>query len=312
MTSLYIDRRDITAKLDGEAIAFYDKEGRIGTVPIAPVDRVIIRGNCMVETRLLDKLGEMGKGVILLSGRKAEPHLFMSKLHNDSQRRINQYRLSLDQPFALLFAQCLVESKLSEQLKLLKEIREHRTLDCVELVARSRQIEEAILRIDEMEDIASLRGLEGSAAAAYFSAIASVVPGSLAFSGRNRRPPKDPLNVLLSLGYTLLHSEAVIALHASGLDPYVGFYHQLDFGRESLACDIIEPFRPKVDRFALLLFKEKALRPEHFSMGEKGCVMGKTARAIFYPKWEALAEGLRKDLADSVRDICDSVRKLSA
>lgn len=312
MTSLYIDRRDISAKLDGEAIAFYDKEGRVGTVPLAPVDRVIIRGNCMVETRLLGRLGELGKGVILLSGRKAEPHLFMSKQHNDSFRRVNQYRLSLDAEFCLIFSQCVVEAKLSEQRAVLQEICDSRTLDRVELMARIRQIDEAISRIAAQEDIASLRGLEGSAAAAYFAALASVVPASLKFSGRNRRPPKDPLNVLMSLSYTLLHSEAVMALHAAGLDPYVGFYHQLDFGRESLACDVIEPFRPKADRFAMMLFKNRDLRSEHFTMGEKGCIMGKTARAVFYPRWESFAEALRKDLTAAVNDICGSVRQLSA
>jgi hypothetical protein len=71
--------------------------------------------------------------------------------------------------------------------------------------------------------------------------------GTLIFGGRNRRPPRDPANAVLSLGYTLLHFEAVRACYGAGLDPMIGFFHNLDFGRESLACDLVEPLRPRLD-----------------------------------------------------------------
>ena len=92
-----------------------------------------------------------------------------------------------------------------------------------------------------------LRGIEGAAAAAYFQGFTRLFPPSLEFTGRNRRPPRDPVNAVLSLSYTPLHFEAVQAVCAAGLDPLIGFYHELVFGRESLASDLIEPLWPKVD-----------------------------------------------------------------
>jgi hypothetical protein len=112
---------------------------------------------------------------------------------------------------------------------------------------------------------------------------------------------------MLSLGYTLLHAEAVLALYGAGLDPFIGFYHALDFGRESLACDLVEPLRVEVDRHALMLFRSEKLRPEDFSTTESGCLLGKAGRARFYGEWEPLAARLRKLLAESVADVAGAI-----
>jgi len=93
----------------------------------------------------------------------------------------------------------------------------------------------------------TLRGIDGAAAVAYFQAFTRLFPASLDFTGRNRRPPRDPVNAVLSFGYTLLHFDAVRACQAAGLNPIIGYYHELDIGRESLASDLIEPLRPRVD-----------------------------------------------------------------
>ena len=112
---------------------------------------------------------------------------------------------------------------------------------------------------------------------------------------------------MLSLGYTLLHAEAVLALYGAGLDPFIGFDHALDFGRESLACDLVEPLRVEVDQHALMLFRSEKLRPEDFSSTQSGCLLGKAGRARFYAEWEALAARLRKLLAESVSDVANAI-----
>ena len=114
---------------------------------------------------------------------------------------------------------------------------------------------------------------------------------------------------MLSLGYTLLHSEAVLALYGAGLDPFIGFYHQLDFGRESLACDVVESFRVEVDQFALELFRKDILRVEDFSTTESGCLLGKNGRAKFYAAWETLAEKLRKQLSEQVDELSAQLKQ---
>lgn len=303
MSSLYIDRRGVELEADGEALVFRENGERIGTVPLAPLSRVYLRGDVRLQSSLLGKLGERGIGVIILSGRKAEPTMLMARPHNDASKRIAQYRLSLEEGFCLAFARDTVKRKLMAQRDFLAARREHDLEHRYELTLALRKLDAVLPQVHEKTNIASLRGVEGAGAAAYFEGLGAIAPPRLNFHQRNRRPPRDPLNALLSLGYTLLHSEAVLALYGAGLDPFIGFYHQLDFGRESLACDVVEPLRVEVDQFALDLFRKDILRVEDFSTTESGCLLGKNGRAKFYQAWDAFAEKLRKCLGEQVENI---------
>lgn len=309
MSSLYIDRKNVELKLDGKAMAFYENNMRCGTIPLAPIERIFLRGDVVVHTNLLGQIGENGTGVVLLSGRKGNVSLLLSKPHNDAARRVTQYHLSADKSFCIDFSRCIVETKISNQIALLEELREKKLSARYELTQRVSRIRSALLSLDKQPDIPAIRGLEGSAAAQYFAGLAAILPESLYFSGRNRQPPRDPFNVVLSLGYTLLHAETVLALHGAGLDPYIGFYHALDFGRESLACDLIEAFRTDVDRFGLKLFNERILRPEDFTKTGDACMMGKTGRASFYKEYESFIESIRRKITENIRDICDVIRE---
>ena len=128
MTSLYVDRRGVTLKADGEALVFYENGERVGTVPLAPLSRVFLRGDVTLSSSLLGKLGERGIGVVVLSGRKAEPTLLLGRPHNDAARRMTQYRLSLDTDFCLRFARGVVEGKLRAQADFLAERRDDEPL----------------------------------------------------------------------------------------------------------------------------------------------------------------------------------------
>lgn len=301
MTSLYVDRRGTEIRVDGGALVFYDASGRLGTVPLAPLTRVILRGNVQLSASVLGKLGEHGIGVIVLSGRKGLPTLFMGRPHNDASRRLAQYR-QVDNPiFCLNFARQLVHDKLLSQHRMLADILVRRPALRRVLVARGDQLQGLLDgRLEEMTGLDALRGLEGAGANLYFSALAVATPDAINFTGRNRRPPRDPFNAMLSLGYTLLHAEAALALHASGFDPYIGFYHALAFGRESLASDIIEPIRVEVDAFVLKLFAEQVLRAEDFSQTDGGCFFGKAGRLRFYQHYEAQGKVLRSALATRI------------
>jgi CRISPR-associated protein Cas1 len=309
MSSLYIDRRGVQLEADGEALVFRENGERIGTVPLAPLSRVFLRGDVQLQSSLLGKLGERGIGVIILSGRKAEPTLLMARPHNDAAKRIAQYRQSQDCEFCLSFARDIVMRKLAGQHAFLAARREHDLEHRYELTLALRKLDNITLQSQTKTSISALRGVEGAGAAAYFEGLAAIAPPRLNFHQRNRRPPRDPLNAMLSLGYTLLHSEAVLALYGTGLDPFIGFYHQLDFGRESLACDVIEPFRVEVDQFALELFRKDTLRVEDFSTTESGCLLGKNGRAKFYAAWETLAEKLRKQLSEQVDELSAQLKQ---
>lgn len=305
MTSLYVDRRGVELELDGDALVFREQGTRTGTVPIAPLSRVFLRGDVRLQTSVLGKLGERGIGVIILSGRKAEPTMLLARPHNDAARRVVQYRLSDDAAFCLAFSRSLVFDKVSAQRDYAQGLREIALAHRYELTLVLLTLDQILPRIAQMSTIAALRGIEGAASAAHFKGIAAIAAPRLNFSQRNRRPPRDPLNAVLSLGYTLLHTEAVLALHGAGLDPFIGFYHQLDFGRESLACDLVEPIRIEVDSFALQLFRKEILKPEFFTTSEKGCFMGKNGRAAFYAEWERQAERLRKILTAHITKLTE-------
>ena len=303
MTSLYVDRRGVTLKADGEALVFYENGERVGTVPLAPLSRVFLRGDVTLSSSLLGKLGERGIGVVVLSGRKAEPTLLLGRPHNDAARRVAQYRLSQDTAFCLRFARGIVEAKLRAQAAFLAERRDEEPRSRYLLTHSLRRLENAVASVNQQTSVGSLRGLEGAGAAAYFEGFGDLLPERLGFSSRNRRPPKDPVNAALSLGYTLLHAETVLALYGAGFDPFIGFYHALVFGRESLACDVVEPLRVEVDRHMLHLFRSEKLRADDFSTVDGRCLLGKAGRARFYAEWEPLAERLRKRLAETSTEL---------
>ena len=300
MSSLYIDRRGMEIEADGDALVLRENGERVGTVPISPISRVFLRGDVRLQSSLLGKLGERGIGVVVLSGRKGEATLLMARPHNDAARRIAQYRLSQDAGFCLDFSRNLVREKLSVQHGFLEAWRERDLEHRYELTLVLRKLDGIMANLRDRDSVASLRGAEGAAAAAYFEGLAAIAPPRFKFCQRNRRPPRDPLNALLSLGYTLLHSEAVLALYGAGFDPFVGFYHQIDFGRESLACDLVEASRCEIDAFALDMIRKDILRLDDFSTTESGCLLCKNGRAKFYENWEKLAEKLRRQLDGQV------------
>lgn len=312
MTSLFVDRRGVTLELESGAIVFRENGERIGTVPIAPLTRVFLRGDVRLPAALLGKLGEQGVGVVILSGRVGRPSLLLARPHNDAARRVAQVRLSLDEPASLMIGKELIERKLARQIEWFTELRENDMQVRYELSHALRGLEEHRSRIGHVNSAASLRGVEGSAAARYFSGLQAVVPDSLHFNGRNRRPPRDPFNAILSLTYTLLHSEIAIALHGAGFDPYVGFYHRLAFGRESLASDLLEPLRPLADRFALTLIRKKVLEKDHFSTTEAGCLLGKAGRVRYYAAYGEHSETLRKGINQEIEWLAEQVSGIPA
>lgn len=134
-----------------------------------------------------------------------------------------------------------------------------------------------------------------------------MAPPAAGFTGRNRRPPRDPLNALLSFGYVLVGSEIQSLLDAMGFDPYLGFFHKIDYGRPSLALDLVEEFRaPLVDRFSLRLLNLGILSAEDFTRTpEGGMVLEREALKRYFAAYEkeltheiALPEG-----AQSYRDL---------
>ncbi|MEP0914438.1 CRISPR-associated endonuclease Cas1 [Leptolyngbya sp. GB1-A1] len=145
-------------------------------------------------------------------------------------------------------------------------LRAQREFPELQLHSAVTQLEQAIAPIDITETIDSLRGLEGSGSAAYFGSFNALIrTEGFQFTHRNRRPPTDPVNALLSLGYALLRHDVQSAVNLVGFDPYLGYLHTQRYGRPSLALDLMEEFRPLVvDAIVLSAINRRILSPEAF------------------------------------------------
>lgn len=298
MTTLIIDRKNLSLAIDGNSLVFYENGQRSATMPLTIIERICIRGDLTLSAKVLGKLGEQGIGLVILSGIYRQAALFMPNARKDALRRVAQAYFSQDPDFSLTQAKNWVDSKIHRQYQLLLHCAQQPHIATNTLYRPLKRLEKALDSISEVQSISALRGVEGNAAAAYFSGLAAYLPQSLDFRERNRRPPRDPFNVVLSLGYTLLHFEMVRQIHLIGLDPGIGFYHGLAHGRESLACDLIESMRPCIDQFAINLFHDRTLRPENFTKRGSACHMGKSARARFYPAFEQAAREWRKEMRE--------------
>ncbi|WP_295889066.1 CRISPR-associated endonuclease Cas1 [uncultured Thiohalocapsa sp.] len=297
MTTLYLDRRDLALKLEGNALAIYAGDARRGTVPLHLLERVVMHSAVTLHSSLLARLADAGVGILAFGGRSAaKTAIVQGKGHNDGARRVGQYRRYDDPGWCRAWARRLVRGKLVRQERLLRNAQTARA-DLRHPLRKARERLAAArsrLRAEPDLGVDALRGIEGAAAAAYFGAYTRLFAPALDFTARNRRPPRDPVNAALSLGYTLLHYDAVRACHVAGLDPIIGFYHRLDFARESLASDLIEPLRPAVDAWVWAQFRERGLRAEHFEHSNGACLLGKTGRARFYAAWERFARPRRR------------------
>ncbi len=291
MALLLLDRANLQVRTEGDALALYEAGTRRGTVPIKLIDRCVVHGTqTQLDSGMLLKLAEAGAAVIFMSPRQhRRVAMVLGPRHNDAAVRLAQARLVLDEAHCQQWSRQLVRAKLQRQCRSLEHWLAERPDGRKPLSDALQSIRSALqmLAPEEPVGVERLRGLEGAAARAYFGGFAAVLPPALQFTGRNRRPPRDPVNACLSLGYTLLHAQAVQACHAAGLDPLLGFYHRPAFGRESLASDLIEPLRSEVDQWVWRLVRQRELREHHFTLDKGCCLLGKPGRSIFYARWES-------------------------
>lgn len=306
MATLVLDNRALTLRIDGEALAFYEANERRGSLPLKLLERVVVQGDLGLTASVLTRLAENGTAILFLSKRHSRRlALVLGPAHNDAAVRLAQAQLVADVAWCARWAHRQVSAKTQAQLRLLRRALAERP-DARKPLTDAIASLEAIHgqlgpRHGESPSIERSRGLEGVAARVYYEALTALFAPALGFTGRNRRPPRDPVNACLSLVYTLLHFEAVRAAHMAGLDPLLGFYHRPAFGRESLASDLIEPLRPHADAWVWHLFRKNILRSDHFGRDGEACLLGKAGREAFYQHYEGFAGPPRRYLRRQCR-----------
>ena len=271
MAPLYVVEQGAVVQKEGDRIVVRKDGQLLLSIPVFKLDSVVVFGGVQITTQAMALLLANGIEVAFMSIDGRLKGRLLPVESRNVPLRLQQYERYHDPTFRLRLAQAFVRGKLhNARAIVLRHMRNHPEAP---LEQSARALEEAMTQVGEVHDLDSLRGLEGRASAAYFTAFARMVRGDLTFSGRSRRPPGDPVNALLSLGYSLLTHELFGAVAARGLDPYLGFYHDVRYGRPALALDIVEEFRaPIVDRLVLALVNRRVFGPEDFEEGEEGGV----------------------------------------
>ncbi len=274
LNTLYIQTQGVYLRLEGDTLRIEHEDVTLRNVPLHHLGGLALFGNVLVSPYLLHRCAQDGLEVAWFSesgrfqGRLAGP------VSGNVLLRQAQYR-ALDNPSSSLYlAQRFVEGKLKNaRLVLQRAVRERGETEALALALYEH--EAALRQLPQARSLDEVRGLEGGAASAYFAAFGDLLlSGEFRFDGRNKRPPRDPVNALLSFVYALLTTQCTAALEGVGLDPQAGFLHALRPGRHALALDLLEEFRAWwADRLALSLLNRKQLAPEHFEVRPGGAVL---------------------------------------
>ena len=314
MHTLFVDRKDSVIEIDRGRLVIRTAGIRNHfSVPTGSVSFLVISAPVKFSSTLMTRLGESGVNTVFVNPRRSEASSFsIGALHNDATRRLLQYRAVSSNEFCLRYARAIMSEKIRLQVLVLKKALRMRPQERYKLTQAISRIE-GITHLLKTANITSLRGIEGAAAAFYFEGYQQLFAESLNFSSRNRRPPRDPVNVILSLTFTLLHAEAVRSLVSTGFDPFLGVYHKPAFGRESLACDLVETFRPLGEFWTWRLFADGKLRADHFSEGkysaDQPCILGKAGRGIYYAQYEKEAKAWRRMMRRNTRHWMQKLQK---
>lgn len=285
---LVLDRRDTHVRLDGRALRIKHGDTPPEHIPLGVVGQVIVHGAPSVSCDVWRALAERGVPAVLQPGRgRGAVAMIGAALGGTIDLRAAQHRAAEDPAAVLRIARHLLRAKLRAQGRAAQHLSGlPPPLQPADTLAKlERALKDGLDRIERARSPAALMGVEGAAAAAWYRWLAGWLPADWGFSGRNRRPPRDPLNALLSLGYTLLGGEVLGAVQQAGLDPARGFLHGTVPGRESLVLDLMEPLRPSVDLFAIGLLLDWLEVTDFSNSAAEGCRLAKPARGAFYQRW---------------------------
>ena len=237
---LYVKEQGAFVGKDGDRLTVRHREAKLVSVPLMDVSQVSLFGNVQMSAQALREIVDRGIPVCHFSYGGWFHAMTTGHVHKNIELRMAQFATAADPAKSLALAKGFITAKIKNSRTMLRrhaDEKHQRDLD---------QLAEWVQKAERAESAESLLGLEGMAAKVYFSGFARILKGSDAFdlNGRNRRPPRDPVNALLSFVYALLAKELTIAVRAVGFDPLLGFFHKPRYGRPSLALDLAEEFRP--------------------------------------------------------------------
>ena len=279
LNTLYVTSENSYLALDGENVVVFENKTELGRVPLHNLEEIVsfgyrgtspaLMGACVDRNISLCYLTPQGKFLARISG----------EIKGNVILRQQQYTSSRDESISLGIAKnCILGKVYNARWVLERAVRDHSMqIDVDQVRAASSFLKNSLELIQNSQSKDQLRGYEGEAASIYFGVFNQLIlqqKKDFVFKGRNKRPPLDPVNALLSFVYTLLTNTITSALESVGLDPYVGYLHTDRPGRASLSLDLIEELRAVLaDRFVLTLINRKLIAGKNFSQKENGAVL---------------------------------------
>ena len=318
---IYVTQQGARVNLDNRRVQVSLHDEPLLHVPVHRVSQLVLFGNVQITTQTVTALLNKEAEIIYLSYHGSFRGRTVGEITPHVPTRRAQYR-ALDAPaYQLAHSQDIVRAKIQHQLALLRRHGRDRHDPVID--AAIQRLAQARNQVKSRASLASLRGHEGAAARAYFGGYRRLFGPEWRFEARKRRPPPDPINVLLSLGYTLLAQAAFSAVHTVGLDPYAGFFHDFKYNRPTMALDLMEEFRPVIDGLILWTINSGQITPDHFQpgTGQRPVVLtdeGKKRylaayeqrmmrKSIYEPKKQQLT--LRQSLIEQARQIATRLQR---
>lgn len=262
MTILYVKEQGTTVRKKDNQVLVTRQGNVLEVVPLGKLEQVILMGRgVQISTALLIEL--LSRDIpVMLTNQPGTRHYATIATHPSrfGALRLQQMARVSEPDWVLTMARGIIQAKLINQRAVLAATNWHAA------AVAMTQIDAALSNLAAAPTIESVRGYEGSAAAAYFGAWRMTFQAEWNFNGREFYPPPDPINAMLSFGYTLVLHDVLSAVQVVGLDPYLGTFHTPEPGRPSLALDLLEEFRPiVVDRMVLDLLKTRMIRKDQFT-----------------------------------------------
>lgn len=293
LNTLYVMTESCYLTLDGKNIVIQDGEKMLGRFPLHTLENIVCFTYKGASPALMGACAERKIGMSFFSPRGAFLARIVGKEYGNVLLRKEQYRISDDENRSIGYAKNMIAGKVfNSRWSIERTLRDHAyRVDAGKLKQISDTLYGTLPKIDGTLSVDELRGIEGKAAEQYFSVLNDMILNQkedFFFTTRNRRPPLDNVNAVLSIAYTVLAGECANALSSVGLDPYVGFMHGDRPGRTSLALDLMEELRPVLaDRFILTLINTKAIRAIHFDKQKDNAVLlNEDGRKVFFNAWQ--------------------------
>lgn len=293
LNTLYITSEDLFLSYSNDNVVVSRGEEVTARFPLINLEGIITFSYAGATPALM---GECARRGIQLTFMKPNGR-FLARVNGMSQGNVflrrEQYRIADSDARSCVIARNMITGKAYNcRWVLERALRDHALrINQTFVKSASEEIQRLIEHIRCAEELDSLRGLEGEAAATYFRVFDELILSHKAdfiFDGRTRRPPQDNVNAMLSFAYTLLANDCAAALEANGLDTYVGFLHRDRPGRKSLALDLEEELRaPFADRLVLTLINNRIIQDKHFDRQESGTVLlNDNGRKLFLKHWQ--------------------------